>query len=157
MLIRPVERCFWNQILINNFILVVWNSSQNDRGPTSGTKTALIIYSNSSRLAVTVRTLFASHLRSADMQKLNFLSPLFHKNGKKCEGRQGGRKNSSDNRKGCTDKCEKGPKRKTFTLFNSSRHAEDLIVTPFAQILASLRSVRANYVSLTNVPANKER
>merc|ERR1719391_636326 len=32
-------------------------------------------------------------------------------------------------------------------------HGEDLIVTPFAQILASLRSVRTNYVSLTNVPA----
>ena len=33
------------------------------------------------------------------------------------------------------------------------RHGEDLIVTPFAQILASLRSVRSNYVMLTNVPA----
>ena len=32
-------------------------------------------------------------------------------------------------------------------------HGEDLIVTPFAQILASLRSVRTNYVMLTNVPA----
>uniref|UniRef100_K1QVW6 Phosphodiesterase n=1 Tax=Magallana gigas TaxID=29159 RepID=K1QVW6_MAGGI len=29
-------------------------------------------------------------------------------------------------------------------------HADDLIVTPFAQILASLRSVRNNYVMLTN-------
>uniref|UniRef100_A0A2C9KA60 Phosphodiesterase n=1 Tax=Biomphalaria glabrata TaxID=6526 RepID=A0A2C9KA60_BIOGL len=37
-----------------------------------------------------------------------------------------------------------------------TQHAEDLIVTPFAQILASLRSVRANYINLTNVP-NKER
>lgn len=34
-------------------------------------------------------------------------------------------------------------------------HGEDLIVTPFAQILASLRSVRNNFVSLTNVPSNK--
>ena len=33
------------------------------------------------------------------------------------------------------------------------RHGEDLIVTPFAQILASLRSVRNNYITLTNVPA----
>ncbi|KAG8250070.1 hypothetical protein J6590_005464 [Homalodisca vitripennis] len=31
-------------------------------------------------------------------------------------------------------------------------HGEDLIVTPFAQILASLRSVRNNFLSLTNVP-----
>ncbi|RUS83330.1 hypothetical protein EGW08_008908, partial [Elysia chlorotica] len=37
------------------------------------------------------------------------------------------------------------------------QHAEDLIVTPFAQILASLRSVRSNYVNLTNVPASRER
>uniref|UniRef100_A0A1B6E622 Phosphodiesterase n=1 Tax=Clastoptera arizonana TaxID=38151 RepID=A0A1B6E622_9HEMI len=36
-------------------------------------------------------------------------------------------------------------------------HGEDLIVTPFAQILASLRSVRNNIVSLTNVPQQKSR
>jgi len=34
-------------------------------------------------------------------------------------------------------------------------HGEDLIVTPFAQILASLRSVRNNFLSLTNVPTAK--
>ncbi|GIY96482.1 hypothetical protein CEXT_14841 [Caerostris extrusa] len=31
----------------------------------------------------------------------------------------------------------------------SSEYCEDLIVTPFAQILASLKTVRNNYVSLT--------
>lgn len=36
-------------------------------------------------------------------------------------------------------------------------HGEDLIVTPFAQILASLRSVRNNFLSLTNVPTQKSR
>ncbi|XP_046388540.1 cAMP-specific 3',5'-cyclic phosphodiesterase-like isoform X3 [Ischnura elegans] len=36
-------------------------------------------------------------------------------------------------------------------------HGEDLIVTPFAQILASLRSVRNNFLCLTNVPSNKSR
>ncbi|XP_063988767.1 3',5'-cyclic-AMP phosphodiesterase isoform X3 [Diachasmimorpha longicaudata] len=36
-------------------------------------------------------------------------------------------------------------------------HGEDLIVTPFAQILASLRSVRNNFLSLTNVPTSKSR
>ncbi|KAI5750515.1 hypothetical protein M8J76_016317 [Diaphorina citri] len=36
-------------------------------------------------------------------------------------------------------------------------HGEDLIVTPFAQILASLRSVRNNFLSLTNVPTAKSR
>ena len=35
------------------------------------------------------------------------------------------------------------------------RHAEDLIVTPFAQILHSLRSVRNNYVLLTNVTSTR--
>ncbi|XP_058803948.1 cAMP-specific 3',5'-cyclic phosphodiesterase-like isoform X2 [Phymastichus coffea] len=39
----------------------------------------------------------------------------------------------------------------------SESHGEDLIVTPFAQILASLRSVRNNFLSLTNVPTNKFR
>ncbi|KAK2510412.1 hypothetical protein Q9233_017772 [Columba guinea] len=33
------------------------------------------------------------------------------------------------------------------------RHAEDLIVTPFAQVLASLRSVRSNFSILANVPS----
>ncbi|XP_014602080.1 PREDICTED: cAMP-specific 3',5'-cyclic phosphodiesterase, isoform F isoform X6 [Polistes canadensis] len=36
-------------------------------------------------------------------------------------------------------------------------HGEDLIVTPFAQILASLRAVRTNFLSLTNVPPNRSR
>ncbi|XP_053950861.1 cAMP-specific 3',5'-cyclic phosphodiesterase isoform X2 [Anastrepha ludens] len=36
-------------------------------------------------------------------------------------------------------------------------HGEDLIVTPFAQILASLRSVRNNLLSLTNVQASNKR
>nr|XP_053631259.1 cAMP-specific 3',5'-cyclic phosphodiesterase, isoforms N/G-like isoform X1 [Cherax quadricarinatus]XP_053631260.1 cAMP-specific 3',5'-cyclic phosphodiesterase, isoforms N/G-like isoform X1 [Cherax quadricarinatus]XP_053631261.1 cAMP-specific 3',5'-cyclic phosphodiesterase, isoforms N/G-like isoform X1 [Cherax quadricarinatus] len=36
-------------------------------------------------------------------------------------------------------------------------HGEDLIVTPFAQILASLRSVRNNYINLTNVSTTKSR
>ncbi|XP_034240937.1 cAMP-specific 3',5'-cyclic phosphodiesterase, isoforms N/G isoform X2 [Thrips palmi] len=39
----------------------------------------------------------------------------------------------------------------------SESHGEDLIVTPFAQILASLRSVRTNFLCLTNVPPAKSR
>ena len=46
--------------------------------------------------------------------------------------------------------------RRFSTCFNS-RHADDLIVTPFAQILASLRSVRNNYITLTNVSVSRER
>ncbi|KIH58010.1 hypothetical protein ANCDUO_11791 [Ancylostoma duodenale] len=34
------------------------------------------------------------------------------------------------------------------TLF---RHGDDLIVTPFAQLLASLRNVRANLISIANI------
>ncbi|XP_052044902.1 cAMP-specific 3',5'-cyclic phosphodiesterase 4A isoform X2 [Apodemus sylvaticus] len=34
----------------------------------------------------------------------------------------------------------------------SEAHAEDLIVTPFAQVLASLRNIRSNFSLLTNVP-----
>ncbi|XP_059483022.1 cAMP-specific 3',5'-cyclic phosphodiesterase isoform X5 [Neocloeon triangulifer] len=40
---------------------------------------------------------------------------------------------------------------------DSRTHGEDLIVTPFAQILASLRSVRNNFLNLTNVPISKSR
>uniref|UniRef100_A0A914VIU2 3',5'-cyclic-AMP phosphodiesterase n=1 Tax=Plectus sambesii TaxID=2011161 RepID=A0A914VIU2_9BILA len=40
---------------------------------------------------------------------------------------------------------------KKFRLTASS-HGEDLIVTPFAQVLASLRNVRNNFISITNVP-----
>ena len=35
------------------------------------------------------------------------------------------------------------------------RPSEDLIVTPFAQILASLRTVRTNYITLTNIPIQR--
>ncbi|XP_034956732.1 cAMP-specific 3',5'-cyclic phosphodiesterase 4D isoform X9 [Zootoca vivipara] len=34
----------------------------------------------------------------------------------------------------------------------SDIHGDDLIVTPFAQVLASLRSVRNNFAALTNLP-----
>jgi len=37
------------------------------------------------------------------------------------------------------------------SLSSEFGHTEDLIVTPFAQILASLRTVRTNYVHLTNL------
>ncbi|KAL1464242.1 hypothetical protein WDU94_003908 [Cyamophila willieti] len=40
-----------------------------------------------------------------------------------------------------------------FTMLKQHR----AIVTPFAQILASLRSVRNNFLSLTNVPTAKSR
>ncbi|XP_058442657.1 cAMP-specific 3',5'-cyclic phosphodiesterase isoform X2 [Malaya genurostris] len=44
------------------------------------------------------------------------------------------------------------------TITSSDRtHMEDLIVTPFAQILASLRSVRSNFYSLTNVTPPKSK
>ncbi|XP_071743051.1 3',5'-cyclic-AMP phosphodiesterase 4C isoform X2 [Lepeophtheirus salmonis] len=39
----------------------------------------------------------------------------------------------------------------------SISHGEDLIVTPFAQILASLRSVRNNYIQLNNVALQRSR
>ncbi|XP_055683455.1 cAMP-specific 3',5'-cyclic phosphodiesterase isoform X4 [Lutzomyia longipalpis] len=39
----------------------------------------------------------------------------------------------------------------------SESHGEDLIVTPFAQILASLRSVRINFLNLTNVNTSKSK
>uniref|UniRef100_A0AC34GSI4 Phosphodiesterase 4 upstream conserved regions (UCR) domain-containing protein n=1 Tax=Panagrolaimus sp. ES5 TaxID=591445 RepID=A0AC34GSI4_9BILA len=32
-------------------------------------------------------------------------------------------------------------------------HGDDLIVTPFAQLLASLRNVRSNFVAISNLPA----
>ena len=32
------------------------------------------------------------------------------------------------------------------------RHGDDLIVTPFAQLLASLRNVRSNFISIANLP-----
>ncbi|XP_025204009.1 cAMP-specific 3',5'-cyclic phosphodiesterase-like, partial [Melanaphis sacchari] len=43
--------------------------------------------------------------------------------------------------------------KETEAILERSTHGEDLIVTPFAQILASLRSVRNNFLSLTNVPS----
>jgi cAMP-specific phosphodiesterase 4 len=43
------------------------------------------------------------------------------------------------------------------SIASEAGHGEDLIVTPFAQILASLRSVRNNYITLTNVPPTLHR
>lgn len=75
------------------------------------------------------------------MQKIvQYLTPHFKNNGCNVVKQKRDRSNS----------------RRFSTCFNS-RHADDLIVTPFAQILASLRSVRNNYIALTNVQAPRER
>lgn len=42
--------------------------------------------------------------------------------------------------------------RDSLALERLNSHGEDLIVTPFAQILASLRNVRNNYIHITQVP-----
>ncbi|RCN43079.1 hypothetical protein ANCCAN_10960 [Ancylostoma caninum] len=36
------------------------------------------------------------------------------------------------------------------------RHGDDLIVTPFAQLLASLRNVRANLISIANIQTSDD-
>ena len=87
------------------------------------------------------------------MQKLSFLSPLFGKNGRQSSRKHSGDKGSSE--KASSASSSSSSKRRSRGLFHC-RHAEDLIVTPFAQILASLRSVRQNYVSLTNVSGVRE-
>ena len=57
----------------------------------------------------------------------------------------------------CSSTSSLAKKRLGRGLFHNCRHAEDLIVTPFAQILASLRSVRQNYVTLTQATSSKDR
>ncbi|XP_078575819.1 3',5'-cyclic-AMP phosphodiesterase 4C-like isoform X29 [Branchiostoma floridae x Branchiostoma japonicum] len=52
---------------------------------------------------------------------------------------------------------ELSPKSMSRNSSIASEHESDLIVTPFAQVLASLRSVRNNFISLTNVPASSSR
>ena len=83
------------------------------------------------------------------MQKLQFLSPNFNKNAK-----MGVSKTSTEKSKGAMSKIlpdKWKPSKRRNSIAIHSRHAEDLIVTPFAQILVSLRSVRNNYVTLTNI------
>lgn len=48
-------------------------------------------------------------------------------------------------------------RRHTVWFVPGRRHGDDLIVTPFAQILASLRNVRNNLVAIANLPSNEER
>uniref|UniRef100_A0A1I7SV98 Phosphodiesterase n=1 Tax=Bursaphelenchus xylophilus TaxID=6326 RepID=A0A1I7SV98_BURXY len=43
-------------------------------------------------------------------------------------------------------------RRHTVWFDTGRRHGDDLIVTPFAQLLASLRNVRANFIAITNLP-----
>ncbi|XP_039436278.1 cAMP-specific 3',5'-cyclic phosphodiesterase-like isoform X2 [Culex pipiens pallens] len=57
-----------------------------------------------------------------------------------------------------TDKFSRLKEVEAPTITSTERtHMEDLIVTPFAQILASLRSVRSNLYSLTNVTPPKSK
>lgn len=99
------------------------------------------------------------------MQKLvQYLTPSFKSNGcnvvklSKRERKQS-RDKSKERQKSSGPKTlrdERSGENCSFSAYFHSRHAEDLIVTPFAQVLASLRSVRNNYINLTNVTA-KER
>ncbi|XP_033096890.1 cAMP-specific 3',5'-cyclic phosphodiesterase 4C-like [Anneissia japonica] len=43
------------------------------------------------------------------------------------------------------------------SIASDTHNNEDVIVTPFAQILASLRNVRKNYIAITGVPASSNR
>ncbi|XP_062701649.1 cAMP-specific 3',5'-cyclic phosphodiesterase isoform X5 [Aedes albopictus] len=57
-----------------------------------------------------------------------------------------------------TDKFSRLKEVEAPTITSTERtHVEDLIVTPFAQILASLRSVRSNFFNLTNVSPPKSK
>ncbi|XP_053695012.1 cAMP-specific 3',5'-cyclic phosphodiesterase-like [Sabethes cyaneus] len=57
-----------------------------------------------------------------------------------------------------TDKFSRLKEVEAPTITSTERtHLEDLIVTPFAQILASLRSIRSNFYSLTNVTPPKSK
>ena len=113
------------------------------------------------------------------MQKLvQYLTPGFNRNnggcnssGVKISKRERERKRSADKSRErnkpphttltCTTCNELNDDRHgencSFSSYFHSRHAEDLIVTPFAQVLASLRSVRNNYITLTNVQASRDR
>ena len=91
---------------------------------------------------------------SGKMQKIvQYLTPHFKSNGLHSASGKHKHRDRSGSRENPRDKCAN---RRFSTCFNS-RHADDLIVTPFAQVLASLRSVRNNYILLTNVQAARDR
>lgn len=98
------------------------------------------------------------------MQKLvQYLTPSFKSNGcsvVKLSKRERKRSRDKSRDRGKTHKGHNSDRHDedcSFSEFFHSRHAEDLIVTPFAQVLASLRSVRNNYITLTNVQASRDR
>lgn len=100
------------------------------------------------------------------MQKLvQYLTPSFKSNGcnvvklSKRERKRNRDKSRDRNKTGCTSTPHASDRYDddSFSAYFHSRHAEDLIVTPFAQVLASLRSVRNNYITLTNVQAPRDR
>lgn len=99
------------------------------------------------------------------MQKLvQYLTPSFKSNGcnvvklSKRERKRSRDKSRDRKKTGATSThTERHDEDYSFSDYFHSRHAEDLIVTPFAQVLASLRSVRNNYITLTNVQASRDR
>jgi len=104
--------------------------------------------------------------KPSGMQKLvQYLTPGF-KSSNGCNGvklskreRKRSRDKSRDRNKPSSGShtADRYSENQTFSSYFHSRHAEDLIVTPFAQVLASLRSVRNNYINLTNIPGATER
>ncbi|XP_070506220.1 3',5'-cyclic-AMP phosphodiesterase-like isoform X1 [Chironomus tepperi] len=66
-------------------------------------------------------------------------------------------KSMSRNSSIASERIKEAESSQTPAVSGERAHTEDLIVTPFAQILASLRSVRSNLYNLTNVTPSSTR
>lgn len=121
--------------------------STSTRRPSSGRKKGGFIKLRSSGSSFRKRMLLRKSERGVGFPRLNFMS----------RGRTQPKEELGDSQMQAT------PLQSMDTSANSRRdslyifsHTDEPIVTPFAQILASLRKVRSNFISLTNVQSSKE-
>lgn len=118
------------------------------RRPSSGRKKSGFIKLRSSGSSFRKRMLLRKSERNTGFPRLNFMS----------RGRTQANKGDIDDAQMQTALCQgmetSGHSRRDSLYIFS--HTDEPIVTPFAQILASLRKVRSNFISLTNVHSSKE-
>ncbi|KAM7534848.1 hypothetical protein Aperf_G00000117659 [Anoplocephala perfoliata] len=132
---------------VNPITVEATEDSASTRRPPNGRKKGGFIKLRSSGSSFRKRMLLRKSERGMGFPRLNFMS----------KGRTQPKEELGDSQMQRTplQSMDTSVKSRRDSLYIFS-HADEPIVTPFAQILVSLRKVRTNFISLTNVQSTKD-
>ncbi|VDO03208.1 unnamed protein product [Rodentolepis nana] len=127
--------------------VVATEDSSSIKRPFSGRKKSGFIKHHSSGSSFRKRMLLRKNERGMGFPRLNFMP----RGRTQAKGEIGDSQVQTTLLQGMDTSLHS--RRESLYIFS---HTDETIVTPFAQILASLRKVRSNFISLTNVQSSKD-